>query len=138
MEEFDFHDPQQALATAIELWNEQRFFEAHEVLEDVWQAAPEEDRLFWQGIIQVAVGCVHHQRANVHGTCALLRKAADKLADYPDLHHGVHVGQLRAFAESAARVVEEAQETTDIGYPQFPALAGGARFGDATGTTRAP
>ncbi len=138
MEEFDLHDPQEALAKAIELWNEQRFFEAHEVLEDVWQAAPDEDRLFWQGIIQVAVGCVHHQRGNVHGTAALLRKAADKLADYPDVHHGVDVVQLRVFAADAARAVEEAQEIMDIGYPEFPARPGGVRFGDAPGVTRAP
>ncbi|MDQ3932190.1 MAG: DUF309 domain-containing protein [Actinomycetota bacterium] len=138
VEEFDLHDPHQALATAIELWNEERFFEAHEVLEDVWQAAPEEDRRFWQGIIQVAVGCVHHQRGNVHGTSALLHKAADKLADYPEVHHGVDVGQLRVFAENTAHVVEEAQEIIDIGYPQFPALPGGARFGDDNGAPRAP
>ncbi|MFN2555748.1 MAG: DUF309 domain-containing protein [Nitriliruptorales bacterium] len=121
LEEFDFHDPKEALGKAIELWNEERFFEAHEVLENVWQAAPEEDRRFWQGVIQVAVGCVHHQRGNIHGTIVLLRKAADKLADYPDIHNEVDVEQLRVFAEGVAAAVEEVQQILAIEYPRFPA-----------------
>lgn len=120
VQEFDLEDPGRALAVAIDLWNQERFFEAHEVLEDVWNAAPDDDRLFWQGLIQVAVGCCHHQRGNVAGTVAILRKAATKLADYPDVHHGVDVEQLRVFAEGAAEAVEEAQEIFDIGYPEFP------------------
>ncbi|HEX2027308.1 MAG TPA: DUF309 domain-containing protein [Nitriliruptorales bacterium] len=128
IEEYSFDDPDQALAKARELWDEQRFFEAHEVLEDVWHAAPEEDRLFWQGVIQVAVGCCHHQRGNVHGTVALLRKAAAKLAAYPDVHHGIDVEQLRVFAEGAAAAVEEAQEIFDIGYPDLPTMASGPWF----------
>ncbi len=126
LEEFDLRDPKEALRKAIELWNEERFFEAHEVLEDVWQAAAENERRFWQGIIQIAVGCVHHQRGNVHGTIALLRKAADKLADYPDIHHEVNVVQLRAFAEGVAAAVEDAQQIIAIEYPKFPALSAGA------------
>jgi uncharacterized protein len=47
----------------VALWDEQRFFEAHECLEHVWHAAPD-DRDLWQGVIQVAVAGVHLQRGN--------------------------------------------------------------------------
>ncbi len=125
IEEFEFEDLDQALAKAVELWNEERFFEAHEVLENVWHAAPEHDRLFWQGVIQVAVGCCHHQRGNVRGSVALLRRAAEKLAAYPDVHHGIDVEQLRVFAEGAADAIEQAGEIFEIGYVDFPAMDGG-------------
>ncbi len=131
VEEFDLDDPEEALAKAIELWDEERFFEAHEVLEGVWHAAPEQDRRFWQGIIQIAVGCVHHQRGNVHGTIALLRKAVDKLSDYPDTHRGIDVAQLRRFGEDVADVVEEAQQILHISYPRFPAKTGGTGLSSA-------
>jgi uncharacterized protein len=129
IEEFAVDDPEEALATGVWLWDEERFFEAHEVLEDVWQAAPEHDRLFWQGVIQVAVACCHHQRGNVTGSVALFRRAAEKLAGYPDCYHGIDVEQMRIFAEGAAAAVEDAGEIFDIGYLEFPVLDGGPVFG---------
>ncbi len=128
VEEFNFDDPDRALAKAVELWNLQRFFEAHEVLEDVWHTAPAHDRRFWQGLIQVAVGCCHHQRGNVRGAVALLRKAADKLGGYADVYHGVDVEQLRVFASGAADAIEQAGEIFDIGYPEFSHVEGGPWF----------
>ncbi|MDP9021191.1 MAG: DUF309 domain-containing protein [Actinomycetota bacterium] len=129
VEDFALDDLEEALAKAVELWNQERFFEAHEVLEDVWNAAPDGDRLFWQGVIQVAVGCCHHQRGNVPGSVALLRKAAEKLAEYPDVYHGIDVEQLRVFAEGAADVVAETGEIFEIGYLEFPAMDAGPWFG---------
>lgn len=126
--EVDFDGPAEALAGAVRLWERERFFEAHEALEDVWNAAEEGDRLFWQGIIQVAVACCHHQRGNVDGCVAVFRRAAAKLRGYPDVYRGVDVEQLRVFAEGAAAAVEDAQEIFEIGYPDFPAMDGGPWF----------
>jgi predicted metal-dependent hydrolase len=126
--EAEFDDLEDALAAAVSLWNQERFFESHELLEDVWQAAPDDDRLFWQGVIQVAVGCCHHQRGNVRGAVALLGKAADKLRGYPDVYYGVDVEQLRVFAEGTAAAIDDAQEIFDIGYLEFPAMDDGPWF----------
>lgn len=130
MEEFTFDDLDAAVDKAVELWDEERFFEAHEVLEEVWHAAPDDDQLFWQGVIQVAVGCCHHQRGNVQGSVSLLRKAAEKLRGYPDVYYGVDVEQLRVYAEGTADAVEDAGEIFDIGYPEFPAMDDGPWFAD--------
>lgn len=118
-------DLEEALEIAVDLWDDERFFEAHELLEEVWHAAPEEDRLFWQGVIQVAVASCHHQRGNVAGAAAMFTKAADKLVGYPDVHHGIDVEQMRVFAQGAAEVIEETGEIFDIGYLEFPAMDDG-------------
>lgn len=123
----------EALATGVALWDRRRYFEAHECLEDVWRAAPERDRDFWQGVVQVAVACCHHQRGNLHGSVALLDKAAARLAGYPDVHYGVDVEQLRVFAEGAAAALRQAGDTIEIGYPDFPAMDGGPWFEDPDG-----
>jgi len=39
----------------IALFNRERFFECHEVLEEAWLKASGEQRTFLQGLIQVAV-----------------------------------------------------------------------------------
>ena len=42
----------------VELLNRGEFYDAHEVLEDVWRAAPEPERRFLQGLMQVAVASI--------------------------------------------------------------------------------
>ena len=114
----------------LSLWEQERFFEAHECLEDVWHQARPEDREFWKGVIQVAVGCVHHQRGNAEGCATLLRRAADYLEPYPAPHHGVDTARLRRSARSMAEAVEAAGETVPCDYPQVPAVDGGPFVGD--------
>ena len=135
-ETFTYATVDEALAGGVWLWNRQRYFESHEALEIVWRAADDADRDFWQGVVQVAVGCVHHQRGNVTGSARLLTRAADHLARYPDVHHGVDVEQLVAFCRAAATAMREAGTCVQIGYPAFPAMDGGPWLDDdATVTT---
>lgn len=78
----------------IALFNQHSFFEAHEVLEDVWRAAPEPERRFLQGLIQVAVALHHHSRGNVVGCSSLLERARRNLGSYPAEYGGVDLGGL--------------------------------------------
>ena len=82
------------LLQGIRLFNQGDFFEAHEVLEDVWRAAPEPDKKFLQGLIQVAVALHHHSKGNLVGARSLLQRAARNLAFYPESYGGVNVAKL--------------------------------------------
>jgi uncharacterized protein len=75
---------QQGFKNGIEHFNSGEFFEAHEVWEDVWRAidSPRE-KLFVQGLIQVAVALHHHSTGNEAGAESLLRRASRNLAGYP-------------------------------------------------------
>jgi predicted metal-dependent hydrolase len=122
------------LAIAVDLWDQERFFEAHECLEDVWHHAPEDDREFWKGVIQVAVGCVHHQRGNPHGVVTLLGRARDRLAGYPATHHGIDAARLVGFCDRTVAAVAAGGDTVAIEYPRFPATEGGPWFARGTVT----
>jgi len=80
----------------IDLFNRGEFFNAHEMLEDVWRTAPGEERKFLQGLIQVAVAFHHHSRGNVAGARSVLARARKNLARYPDHFAGVHLAELCA------------------------------------------
>lgn len=82
------------LIHGIELFNRGEFFDAHEVLEDVWRAAPEEEKKFLQGIIQVAVALYHHGNGNSVGACSVLRRAFRNLSRYPEGFGGVQLAEL--------------------------------------------
>ena len=75
-----------------------QFFEAHETWEEIWLAAPEPERTFLQGIIQVAAAFHHCQRSNRAGAQSLLEAGLEKLARFPATHRGIRLEELRATA----------------------------------------
>lgn len=98
-------DPATALDRGIEHYNRGEYFLAHEVWEEGWHPAPETERDFWQGLIQVAVGLTHRQRGNQTGAVTLLERGARRLRGYDPLHNGVRCAEVAAFAEGAARAI---------------------------------
>jgi len=80
----------------IDLFNEGRYFECHEVWEEVWLRSAGEEKLFLQGLIQAAVAILHAERGNFDGAASLYEKARAKLAALPDEYMGVAPGELRA------------------------------------------
>jgi hypothetical protein len=78
----------------IELFNQGKFFDAHEVLEDVWRAAAPEEKKIWQGLIQVAVALHHYSTGNRVGMRSVLVRAMKNLAGHPHIFHGIHVPRL--------------------------------------------
>ena len=124
-EEQTYDTVDEALAIGAELWDHHRYFEAHECLEDVWHHAAPDDREFWKGVIQIAVGCVHHQRGNADGAVTLLQRAAERLSNYPDVHHGVDVEELVVFAHGAVAAIRDAGMCVEVGYPEFPRMDDG-------------
>jgi uncharacterized protein len=101
----------------LSLFNEHCFFEAHEVLEDVWRGAPEPERKFLQGLIQVAVALHHHSRGNRVGCRSLLERARRNLASYPDNHGGLDLTIL-------LRSLDRWRDALDQGHepPPLPRL----------------
>jgi predicted metal-dependent hydrolase len=67
----------------ISLFNNAKFFDAHEVLEDVWRAAPPDNKKFLQGVVQVAVAFHHYSTGNRVGMRGVLERAIKNLAEPP-------------------------------------------------------
>lgn len=107
---------------AMRLFDEQRFFEAHEHFEHVWRSPelPEGERDFWKGVTQVAVGFCHVQRGNPAGAATVLRRAADNLAHEPNDCRGLDGRKLRDSACRVASDLEHGTPTGKISFPQFP------------------
>lgn len=97
----------------LTLFNAREFFDAHEVWEDVWRAAPMEEKKFLQGLIQVAVALHHHSRGNLEGACSLLGRALRNLSPYPDSYAGVNLAAVRA-------AIAESQQALNAGAPLPP------------------
>jgi uncharacterized protein len=84
----------------IELFNRAAFFDAHEALEDVWRAAPQAEKKFLQGLIQVAVALHHYGNGNTAGARSVLRRAFRNLSLYPRDFGGIEsAGLLHSISE---------------------------------------
>jgi predicted metal-dependent hydrolase len=97
-------------------WNEQRYYEAHDVLEQVWLHDPitPEDAKYFKGLIQAAGAFVHLQKHFEHPTHAkhgrrlgpavrLFRLAEKNLGPFGEERHDL---DLAAFREMLARYRE--------------------------------
>lgn len=71
----DAYDPR--YLAGILFFNERDFFEAHEVWEDLWAESHGEERRFYQGLIQAAVGLFHFSGGNLGGAVKLYRSSFD-------------------------------------------------------------
>ena len=70
------------------------YFAAHEVLEDVWRAAPPGERDFYQGLVHVAVAWYQAGRQRPVATTRQLEKAIRRLTPYVPEHRGVRLQPL--------------------------------------------
>lgn len=83
----------------VQYFNECEFFEAHEVWEDLWQEYQGPSRLFYKGLIQMAV-CLHHfGNENTRGACKLYHSCRKYLDAYRPHHEGVNLDAVLADLE---------------------------------------
>lgn len=84
----------------VECFNRGLFYEAHEVLEELWlvsRGGPNDD--FYKGLIQLAGAFVHLQkhsapRPRLRPAAALFRLARANLQTYPSFHEGLDLPTL--------------------------------------------
>jgi predicted metal-dependent hydrolase len=102
------HDPR--LAKGIDEFNERLFFECHETLEEIWLEEHGEDRLFYQGLIQVAAGYLKWEQGVLIGAIKLWRAGLEKLEAYQAVHLGVDLASLIGATKKNLKIVEHAHE----------------------------
>jgi uncharacterized protein len=102
-----------AFEQGIRLFNEARFFEAHEVLEDVWRANSGPEKRFLQGLIQLAVALHHHSTGNLRGARSVLARSARNLHGYPEGFLGIPLKRV-------LRSIHECERALDANDPLPP------------------
>jgi predicted metal-dependent hydrolase len=94
------------------LFNNGRFFEAHEVWEDLWRTIAESRlKMCCQGLIQAAVGLHHLHKGNTIGARSQLQKSIRNLegrsAEMPELDIAGLIDQLTKLLENSTKATSE-------------------------------
>lgn len=99
-------------------WNEQRYYEAHDVLEQVWLNTDTDDDDFFKGLIQGAGAFVHLQKnfeqpshpkhgRRLRPAARLFQLAEKHLAPFAPVHHAFDVaGFLRLLRTNREKIVQ--------------------------------
>ena len=103
----------------FQCWNEQRYYEAHDVLEQVWlhDRITPEDAQYFKGLIQAAGAFVHLQKQFEHPThpkhgkrlgpaVRLFRLAEKNLAPFGAQRHDLDLAKFREMLSQYRRAVE--------------------------------
>ncbi len=104
----------------IRLFNAERFFEAHEVLEDAWRAAPQADKKFLQGLTQLAVAFHHYSTGNLVGCRSVMARAIRNISASPN---GLFTLQTQEIVDAVApclRALDENRPLTELPKLKIP------------------
>src|SRR5260370_3713 len=97
---FDGEDLNPHYLGYLECFNRQLFYDAHDVLEELWLAERTlPDGLFYKGLIQFAGAFVHLQKGRLRPAVALFKLAQTQLRKYPSVHLRLDVRNILAEAD---------------------------------------
>jgi hypothetical protein len=115
-------------------WNEQRYYEAHDVLEQLWLRTDSSDADFFKGLIQAAGAFVHLQKRfeyplhakhsrRLSPAVRLFRLAEKNLSRFAPRHHGLDVAAFCELLRGCAdRIVQSDYQTNPWSPETAPKL----------------
>jgi predicted metal-dependent hydrolase len=109
-DEFAAYTSEQLFADGIRMFNEQEFYDCHEVLEALWNREQEPEKQFTQGIIQIAVGLYHYLRGNLAGANKLIPRGLERIRPFSPEHKGLAVNEFIASVDRVRHNVAIAVE----------------------------
>jgi len=110
-------------------WNEQRYYEAHDVLEHLWLKTTSGDADYFKGLIQAAGAFVHLQKHFEHPThhkhgrrlapaVRLFRLAEKNLTPFGPTRYGFNVAELLQLLRQNAEAVVHSKMTHNPWSPE--------------------
>jgi len=95
-------------------FNAQLYYEAHDVLEEVWlPIRGTEQAKFYQGLIQLAGGFVHLQKGRLGPGARLFALALRNFEGYPTRHAGVDLDALRQLCRDTRQAILDSGEAVN-------------------------
>lgn len=91
----------------IRLYNQGKYFIAHEALEAAWHAEGEPDRRLYQGILQAGIAFMHARNGYAKGVHSMYKRCQVWLKPWPDHCRTIDVGSLRSDVQALVDAVQQ-------------------------------
>jgi hypothetical protein len=113
------HQDLEAFKRGMQQFNAREFWHAHESWETIWLVAPQPEKRFLQGIIQISAAFYHHRRGNLIGTRSLLRRGLEKVEGFQASHRGLRLEELRRIVRKWLSELDSGGACSGKRYPKL-------------------
>ena len=88
-------EKEKAISEGISYFNNERFWECHEILEGVWKNCEGNEKFLVQGLILVAAGLVHYQKNEDEICISIFNRALEKLENSNGQYHNIDIDKIK-------------------------------------------
>ena len=104
---------------ALNLFNDQKWYEAHDAFEDIWNTLDGDERQIIQGILQVAVSQFHLSKGNLNGATILLGEGIGRIKPRTNINLGI---DLETFCKNLESLLMKLQYKRELDEKDKPYL----------------
>ena len=119
MSEVDIKNFENSLFNALNLFNSQKWYEAHDAFEDIWTTLDGDERQIIQGILQVSVSQFHLSKGNLNGATILLGEGLGRIKNRTNINLGI---DLDSFCKSLEKLLKKLQYNEELNEADKPYL----------------
>ena len=108
-----------SLFTALNLFNNREWYEAHDAFEEIWNSVDGDERQVIQGILQVSVSQFHLSKGNLNGATILLGEGLGRIKTRTEINLGI---DLESFCRCLENLLGKLQYNELINENDIPFL----------------
>ena len=110
---------QDSLHFAVNLFNENKWYEAHDAFEDIWNTLNGDERQVIQGILQVSVSQFHLSKGNINGATILLGEGLGRIKKRTYVNLGI---DLESFCKNLENILRRLHNKEKLNDNEIPFL----------------
>ena len=104
-------------SNALNLFNNQKWYEAHDAFEDIWNTLDGDERQIIQGILQVSVSQFHLSKGNLNGATILLGEGLGRIKNRTNINLGI---DLQTFCKCLEELLRKLQYKDELNQNDKP------------------
>jgi len=108
---------QDSIYFALNLFNDQKWYEAHDAFEDIWNTVDGDQRQVIQGILQVSVSQFHLSKGNLNGATILLGEGSGRIKTRKNINLGIDLESFCKCLEDLLRKLQYKEKLNENDKP---------------------
>ena len=88
-------EKEEAIKIARNLFNTEKYWRAHEILESIWKNSYGNEKALLNGIILIAAAFVHHEKNESEICISILKRALKKLEGASGYYFGIGLDEIK-------------------------------------------